>query len=115
MTIEQRDTTHAMWSLIGPEIRHELTEMSTTGPVDFINGYNSVAERNPDFHAEVFNSSATVDDKAGRGTVILNANLSGYTCHSQKAGVILANWRKGDGRWKCVSCFMTFGCPVPPG
>lgn len=113
LTPSQRDRTHPFWDILSPEIRHELHDTIATGPVDFLYGYQAVAEKNPNFRADVFNASATVDDKHGRGAVILNVHLSGYTCQAQKDGVILSNWRRSQEKWRCVSCFMVFGCPVP--
>lgn len=100
----------AYHDVLDPEIHIDLHGRHLTGPEGFVHGYRDVADVSPGLHVTITNSSAIVDERLDRATVLLHVSLTGYLEDTRRAGTILSCWRRcGDGRWTCYAYHMFYG------
>ena len=119
-----RDYTNTFFTqYVSSDVRTGFEGHTTVGISDFISNYRQDADVSPNFRVDIVNSSAIIDEKAGRATVLLSQDLSGFEEGTKRAGSILSSWKwerrslegGGDGirqgQWVCLSCQMLFGTP----
>ena len=97
---------------VSPNVFVDLQGHKTTGLEGFLGNYKKDADATPSFRVDVVNSTAEVDEKKGRATVILSQDLKGYGGPEKKAaGTILMSWLKQKEKWVCTSVCMMLGTP----
>ncbi|KAF2163573.1 hypothetical protein M409DRAFT_26183 [Zasmidium cellare ATCC 36951] len=105
----QYDST-AYQDVLDPDIHIELHGRMLKGPQGFVDGYKDVADLSPGLHVSITNSSAIVDERLDKATVLLHLNLTGFLEETRRAGTILSCWRRHeDGRWTSYAYHMFYG------
>lgn len=96
--------------VVDPDMTIELHGRKLQGPQGFVDGYRDVADLSPGLHVVVTNSSAIVDERLDKATVLLHVKISGFLERTARAGTILSAWRRHEnGRWTCYSYYMFYG------
>ena len=113
--------SHFFTQHVSHDVFVDLQGHKTVGLDGFLGNYKKDADAAPNFHVDIINSSAEVDEDKGRATVILSQELSGYGVEEKKmAGTILMSWERkrvdgegsrAGGQWICKSVCMMFGTP----
>lgn len=109
LNARQYDST-AYSDVLDPDIHIDLHGRSLTGPQGFVDGYKNVADVSPGLHVTITNSSAIVDERLDKATVLFHIVVVGYLESTQRAGTILSCWRRHeDGRWTAYAYHMFYG------
>lgn len=101
--------------VLDPDIHIDLHGTTLIGPQGFVDGYKNVADQSPGLHVTITNSSAIVDEKLDKATVLFHLTLVGYLESTRRAGTILSCWRRHeDGRWTAYAYHMFYGIQEVP-
>lgn len=109
LNARQYDST-AYTDVLGSDIHIELHGTTLIGPQGFVDGYKNVADLSPGLRVTITNSSAIVDERLDKATVLFHVTLAGYLESTRRAGTILSCWRRHeDGRWTAYAYHMFYG------
>lgn len=97
---------------LASDIRVDLQGTVTYGFDAYLHNYIHDAKRSVNFVVDIDNVTATVDEKAGSGMVILSQYLRAFRSESrQMAGSISMHFDRVGGVWVCRNVIMMFGTP----
>jgi hypothetical protein len=59
-------------------------------------------ERMPDYHADILNSTATVNEQKGTAAVYLHLFLTGMPDGIRRESVNVLDWQRKGGEWQII-------------
>ena len=102
-TLNNRNFESPSLAYLAPEVLaiHETTPIST-GREILIENLRSMMERMPDYHADILNSTAAVNERKGTAAVYLHLFLTGMPDGIRRESVNVLDWVRRGGVWQIV-------------
>ena len=92
---------HSPWlDYLAPDVVaiHETTSV-VQGRKQLVDNLREMLQTMPDYHADIVNTTATVDERKGSATVYLHLFLSGMPDGIRRESVNVLAWERRKGEW----------------
>lgn len=104
----------AATSLVATTYRSDIDDLSKTKSYsDSKKQFQQISQKHPEYHVEVVNVSADVDEESGYAIVYCLLSVTGRPANVRRQSVSVVEWMRRDGQWQYYNATVVRGQDGP--